>query len=147
MDIKLVDATPNDYEFSREAHHQSYRDMVVRQFGVWDESVQDDFFDKTWHRLPHSIIIVNNDTSGYCCIQSEEKILWVRELVICPGKQNNGIGTTLINKFVQQGQREGIHVQLNVMKTNVGAKRLYEKLGFRIYGDNATHFFMRYEDL
>ena len=145
MDIKLISATQKDYDFARMAHHQSYKDMVIRQFGSWDDKLQDDFFDKTWHRYPHAIIEVNNERCGYCSIQNEEKILWVRELVICLDYQNKGIGSSLLKKFIQRGKLEEIHVQLNVMKANSGAKRLYEKLGFQIYGENDTHYLMRIE--
>ena len=37
-----------DTEFARNAHHQAYHDVVVRQFGTWDEALQDKFFDGDW---------------------------------------------------------------------------------------------------
>jgi hypothetical protein len=33
-----------DSEFGRMVHHSGYGDVVTRQFGSWDESMQDAFF-------------------------------------------------------------------------------------------------------
>jgi len=147
VDLNLKSASEEDYSYAKKIHHRSYRNMVVRQFGEWDDDVQDSFFDRTWERLPHTIILAENEPVGYCCIQEEGSVLWIRELVICPEQQGHGIGTSLLEKFIQRGKNNRISVQLNVMRSNEGAKRLYEKLGFRIYGENETHFFLKYKNL
>jgi len=37
-------ATTADTEFARFTHHAAYHDVVVRQFGNFDERMQDNFF-------------------------------------------------------------------------------------------------------
>ena len=37
-------AEATDAEFARSVHHRAYRDVVIRQYGMWDEKAQDDFF-------------------------------------------------------------------------------------------------------
>ena len=39
-------ATSSDTEFARISHHAAYRDVVRRQFGAWDEALQD-------HHIPY----------------------------------------------------------------------------------------------
>ena len=39
-------ATSNDTEFARISYHAAYRDVVCRQFGAWDEALQD-------HHIPY----------------------------------------------------------------------------------------------
>ena len=37
-------ATSEDFELARSIHHRAYRDVVLRQFGAWNEEEQDQFF-------------------------------------------------------------------------------------------------------
>ncbi len=39
-------ATSRDTEFARLSHHEAYRDVVSRQFGAWDETLQDRLFEE-----------------------------------------------------------------------------------------------------
>ena len=41
-------ATDADKAFARHVHHQAYHDVIVRQFGEWNEAEQDAYFDSTW---------------------------------------------------------------------------------------------------
>ena len=34
-----------DFEFGRFVHHAAYQDVVTRQFGSWEEKIQDGFFE------------------------------------------------------------------------------------------------------
>lgn len=48
-----------DTEFARQAHHRAYRDVVVKQFGGWNEEAQDKFFDSAWKGSKHEILSAN----------------------------------------------------------------------------------------
>ena len=146
MELKLIKAVDGDYAFAKETHHRAYRDLVLRQFGKWDDDAQDGFFDGIWENFPHTIILAEEEPVGYCCISEEGSVLWIRELVICPEQQGKGIGTSILNKFIESGRNNRRSVQLNVMRSNSVAMRLYEKLGFRVYGENGTHYFLRYDN-
>ena len=39
-------ATSSDTEFARTTHHEAYRAVVSRQFGAWDETLQDRLFEE-----------------------------------------------------------------------------------------------------
>jgi hypothetical protein len=47
MDIQLVLAKDNDYDYALRIHSLTYREMVIRQFGSWDDSVQKQYFTKS----------------------------------------------------------------------------------------------------
>jgi hypothetical protein len=47
--ITLRPAMATDTHAARAIHHRAVRDVVMRQFGAWDEAVQDGFFDNAWH--------------------------------------------------------------------------------------------------
>jgi ribosomal protein S18 acetylase RimI-like enzyme len=50
--------------------------------------------------------------------------------------QRNGIGTAVINRAEQVAQEHGrTFSEIAVEKTNTGARRLYERLGYRLVGE------------
>jgi hypothetical protein len=54
MQITKRPAENFDTEFVRHVHHLAYRDVVIRQYGAWDEKVQDEFFAKRVRENCHS---------------------------------------------------------------------------------------------
>lgn len=62
-------ATNDDREFARNAHHKAYHDVVVKQFGSWDEKLQDGFFDRAWKPETHEIIYFEGSPAGYCSFE------------------------------------------------------------------------------
>ena len=62
-------------------------------------------------------------------------VLWA--LRVLPPLQNLGIGTSLIRSAESLLSGHGYNIaELGVAKDNNGAKRLYERLGYRVVGDN-----------
>ena len=57
MEITLRPALDVDTEFARAVHHQAYRDVVVRQYGTWDEKAQDGYFIDIWSPAVFEIIL------------------------------------------------------------------------------------------
>ncbi|MFQ5910723.1 MAG: GNAT family N-acetyltransferase [Thermoplasmata archaeon] len=52
-------------------------------------------------------------------------------LVVREGLRSRGIGTALMNDFINRIASEGLNrVELEVRKSNLGARRFYQRLGF-----------------
>ena len=69
--------------------------------------------------------------------QREQAIGSLYALRVLPALQNLGIGTRLIAAVEDLLQKRGYKiVELGVEKDNPGAKRLYERLGYRVLRDN-----------
>jgi RimJ/RimL family protein N-acetyltransferase len=88
------------------------------------------------------LICSNDETIGRLYIQRTRKVIFVVDLVLLPGWRGRGLGTGLLKGFVREAWESGAVVRLHVEKTNSRAKRLYERLGFRIIGDARTHHLM-----
>ena len=59
--------------------------------------------------------------------------LLLSSLCIVESAQGQGIGTLMIQEFIQYGTNQGYRVlKLNVINSNLRARALYEKLGFKI---------------
>lgn len=118
----------------RATHHAAFRDVVERQFGPWDEAQQDAFFDGFLREHPAQIIEVDGQPCAYLAVTEHDDVVFVNEIVVHPDFQNRGIGRTLLESVIARGKP----VRLGVLFEN-RARSLYERLGFTIAGQNATH--------
>lgn len=55
--------------------------------------------------------------------------------------QGQGIGRTLVEEILADAAMVGVNVKLSVLKANP-AKKLYERLGFKVVGEDAHEYFM-----
>lgn len=63
----------------------------------------------------------------------------ISPLAVSSGIRGQGIGTRLVGRAEQYAREKGYHVlSLDVVDTNVGALRLYQRLGFQIH--STAHF-------
>ena len=67
--------------------------------------------------------------------------VWIQGLEVFGDNQGKGLGTALLDKAVNDMGA----THLSVRKTNVNAKRLYDKYGFETYKDDGYMQYMRYQ--
>ena len=89
------------------------------------------------------MILHGYDIAGAIDCQRHRDRWTINNIEIAPEFQNVGIGTWLINRLLQQARGEDVPVDLQVMKVNLDARRLYERLGFTVTGETDTHWQMR----
>ena len=73
-------------------------------------------------------ILCDGETAGWIRAHEEGERLELDDLFILPRFQNRGIGTATLQKFIRES---GKTISFYVFSRNVGAVRLYERLGFR----------------
>ncbi len=141
MDIRLRPARETDKEFCRRVHHTALHDVVVRQFGQWDDALQDEFFEKSWVSLSRQIIEVNGAPAGTfsCAIYPDHLV--IEQIYLLPRFQGQGIGTGLLRQQLDKAQELKIPARLNVLLEN-RARILYERLGFKIAGKTEIFYHM-----
>ncbi len=61
----LRPATDDDKDVARQTHHDAFREVVIRQFGVFDPELQDAFFDDEWNAASYEIVVVEGEPAGY----------------------------------------------------------------------------------
>lgn len=143
LELNRRPAQEEDTEFARQAHHHAYHDVVVRQFGNWDEKAQDDFFNSAWKGSKHEIIYTNGKPCGYFSMDESDDSITLHELVLLPEFQGQGIGSKILNEVIEIAKAKNIPARLQVLKENKAAE-LYRKLGFKQTGETETHFQMEY---
>lgn len=142
--ITKVPATDEDKEFARCVHHQAYKDVVIRQFGQWDENIQDEFFFNDWTKSIFEIVKYNNQSIGYYGYQFNYKVFHIMEIVIHPDYQCKGIGSEIIQAEIKKALSKHLVIRLQTLHCN-HAKRLYIRLGFVEYEKSTTHVLMEYK--
>lgn len=143
MIISKRQAQNSDKDFARQVHHKAYKDVVTKQFGVWDEKAQDEFFESDWNGATFEILMCNEVCCGYVSIEEKEKSIHIQELVIHPDFQNQGIGTKILQEVIEQAALRKIPVRLETLHSNQ-AINLYLRLGFYKIGLTDTHILMQW---
>jgi GNAT superfamily N-acetyltransferase len=138
MKITRRAATELDTEFARLVHHRAYRDVVERQFGGWNEHDQDRFFAGDWRDAQFEIILADSVPCGYTCIEERAHDVHVRELVLLPEFQGQGIGTSILREVLECARARRVPVHLGTFHQN-RALNLYRRLGFSETGRTDTH--------
>lgn len=133
-DHQFVSRLHHTYAF----HHAAYREVVVAQYGSWDDAQQDQFFLKDWANGQFVILMIDDTPCGYACVEERTDDTHVRELVVDPMRQNRGIGTTILRCVMAAAARRGVPVRLGTQQRN-RAQQLYRRLGFREIDRTATH--------
>lgn len=142
--ISLRPANPaTDKEFGRSVHHQAYRDVVVSQFGAWDEQLQDRFFEEGWRRAPHKIISYDGVEVGVVSVALKADHIFISEIQILPQYQSLGIGQHILEEQKQFSRESKLPLRLQVLKKN-RAIRLYERNGFTRTSETSIHILMEW---
>lgn len=134
-------ATNADTEFARKVHHLAFHDVIVRQFGVFDEATQDEYFFKIWNPEFYQILSCDDIEAGYLCVMYLEDSILAHEMVLLPEFQGKKIGSTVLKELIEESETKNIPIRLQVLRENV-AQNLYTRLGFEEYESDEKHIKM-----
>lgn len=137
-------ASEDDKEFCFSAARRSYEPVVSLQFGEWDDLWQRQEFEKRWDPKKLEIIEIDGVGSGVLWMEWRKDHYYIAEIQLLPECQNLGIGTAIIEDTQARARSKNCPVRLQVLKMN-RARKLYERLGFKLCGQTSTHFQMLWE--
>jgi GNAT superfamily N-acetyltransferase len=141
--MKLRPATSTDTPFLRQLHHRAYREVVIRQFGSWDDDAQDGWFDKGLADAQFSVVEENGEAIGTIASNDLPDRLVLVELQLLPEYQGRGIGTALLQAQLEWARRLQKPVTLRVLFES-RARSLYARHGFVVTGKTDTHYLMEW---
>lgn len=93
----------------------------------------------------HQVILFKDKEVGRLITFRTEQEIRLADVALLPQYRNLGIGASLVRELCDQAARINLPVRLQVSKSNP-ARRLYERLGFRMIGESDTHFQMQWQD-
>jgi ribosomal protein S18 acetylase RimI-like enzyme len=138
---QLRQATDQDDPFIRKLYIDTMQPLLSA-FGAWDTDKNLASFDQHYRVAEATIIVVDGADVGWLQIHDDGDDLSLHQLHIVEAYRNRGIGTRLIRKLIARADRQTKRVTLSVVKNN-RALSLYQRLGFRIVGEDETKYHLR----
>jgi len=135
-------ATEADTTFLYDLHVKAMKAAVEKTWG-WDEDFQMAYFRQHFTTDNTDLILVGDVSVGKLICQRDPQRIYLAEIEILPEYQRKGLGTAIIQALIDEAKASHKEVVLQVLKTNSDARRLYERLGFELYGETETHKLMR----
>lgn len=142
-DYSLRSATAADAVTLWPIKRACLRHYVVETWGAWDEKIQHAHFAATFVPDETRIISTPAGVIGYIAVRPDTQELNLLNIMIVPAQQGRGLGTAILRDLLADAQTRRQAVRLQVLRVNP-ARALYERLGFAVYEETATHFRMRW---
>jgi GNAT superfamily N-acetyltransferase len=134
-------AAADDAEFLYHLHRAAMLEYVRKTWG-WDEEWQRRYFREHFDPVAGQVVQCGGRDVGVVSIAEQPDRVFIGGIEILPEYQNRGIGTAILQGVLDRARRLGKPVALQVLKVNP-ARALYERMGFTVRGETATHWQMQ----
>ncbi len=129
--------------------------MEIKRMTVADSKKIQDFceFDNFWNRYIFQQDIQSPNALYYQVVEQEEivgilgasrilDVIEIRNIAVKKNKRGQGIGTKLLQHFIQELQRDKTiaRIELEVSAKNTVARKLYQKQGFQTVGTRLNYY-------
>ena len=135
-------ATLDDYEFLYALHKAAMQESISQIWG-WDETWQQNYFQEKFDPTKRQILQWQGEDIGTISVEEKEGELYLALIELLPEFQGRGWGTAVLQNLIYQAQQQNKPLALHVLKTNLRAKALYERLGFSIVAIEAYKYKMQ----
>ncbi|HZL46734.1 MAG TPA: GNAT family N-acetyltransferase [Opitutaceae bacterium] len=119
------------------------REYVAAVYG-WEDSAQRRMFEEKFDPARIRIIQVDGHDAGLLEVEEREDHLFLSLIEVLPAFQKKDIGSAVIRSILADASRAKKGVFLQVLRPNP-ARIIYERLGFSVFDDTATHHKMKSE--
>lgn len=130
--FELRPAIESDREFVYQVKRDGFRDQVEATFGAWNDSFQRVRFGETFSVEGTLIIEIDGRPAGFLELRPEAGGIRVKNIALLAAHRGSGIGTAVLEHVLSLADR----VTLRVLKNNVRALQLYQRLGFCTVGES-----------
>ena len=90
------------------------------------------------------IIQLDGEDVGRLTLLENEDGYYLKAIHLIGAAQGQGIGKRLLMKVIEESEKKGKILSLTVLRVNP-AKKLYEKLGFKVYDERDHRYYMKRE--
>ena len=139
--VELRQASPADADFIYRLVEVTMRSYVEQTWGSFSEELNRQNIAETIAAKNYSIIQCGGEDIGAISVERHPDFIKLSQLFILPRHQNKGIGTSLVRKLALEARQAGMPLRLRVLKSNP-ARRLYERLGFRVSSTTPERVYM-----
>lgn len=137
-------ASDDDRPFVEEVYFATQRYIIEALFG-WRGADAEAAKFASFYDQPNTVIITQGTKDiGWMAVERGKDEMVLEHIYIVESKQGQGIGTAILRDLIAEALHAGIPLRLATAKMN-RARSLYERLGFRIIGEDEYKFFMEYK--
>lgn len=140
MQITFRPACAQDFEYCKRLYFAGMQ-RIIDELNL-DRNAQATGFEQQWEPTQVRILIVDGRDVGWIQSSTRDGEFFLAQMFVDGPFQGRGIGTQTINQLIAEAGGSGQAVCLGVAKIN-RARRLYERLGFRITGEDERKFYMK----
>jgi len=146
--LSLRDAGPDDLPFLRRLYASS---RAAELAGIpWPEAARQTFCDSQFDLQHHHyvtnfatgdfmIVLQDNRPVGRLYLHEAERVLSIIDILLDESVRGQGLGSALLRRLQQEVSERALDaLTLQVLVTNEAARRLYERHGFVIDGDDGA---------
>lgn len=133
-------ATTRDYEMNLIPWSESQKQAFLHQ----QCSAQLQHYRQYYAGASFQIILLNGVSAGRIYVHRTEREICLVDISLMREHRGAGIGTRLTQQLLAEAQTQGKKVSLHVEVMNP-ARRLYERLGFRVAEDKGIYLHMEWE--
>ena len=141
-ELSIRKAQTTDSEFVFAVKKAAFREYVEQIWG-WEDTYQRELHNRRFASQDIRIIQFHGTDIGFLSTSITPDTFKVDQIYILPEYQGKGIGAAYMKRVIDDANLEQKPVTLQVLKINTRATAFYQRLGFRIVDENATHFQMK----
>ena len=137
IDYSLINIIPADESNRKFAYELIEITMSRYANGLpdWDENERRKYHEEMWQSKRPKIITYNSQPIGTIYIAENKTHTEIAQFYILPEYQNKGIGSHILEGVLDNSDKAGSTVELEVLKVNP-AVSLYQRYGFQIVSSN-----------
>ena len=139
MRLVVRPATAADLAFAFDVKRAALGAYVAQTWG-WDEAFQRAFHVADWAAHRPDIVELDGTPVGTIEVVEHPYHVYLGEFYLLPDYQRRGIGTALLGRALARADDRRVPARLQFLKVNP-VRSLYERHGFRITSESATHYF------
>ena len=137
---KLIPYTNLDHNDYIKCQIEAYKKYLLEFYGKCDTAVMENHLKILKPDLYK--IVVKGQLAGFVYFKEDEKIT-LDVFTLLPAFRNKGLGSAILKNFIKIAKKAKKEIVLDTFKTNP-AKDFYEKHGFKVTGENDTHYILTY---
>jgi GNAT superfamily N-acetyltransferase len=153
MTVKLRPAVPDDNSFLFQVY-ASTRSEEMAAWG-WNAAQQDGFLRMQFMAMQNGyggqfpqadsdIVLLDEKPVGRFMLNRTDEEIRLVDLALLPEVYGKGIGTLLLKQVLDEAAATARPCRLRVLQTNLGAIRLYQRMGFVSISEDAIYVEMEW---
>ena len=115
--------------------------QYIEETWGWNELFQRHSFQVNLPASSFMIVSLDNEDIGGYCLKNKTDHLYLEMLLLTQHKQRQGLGTQIMQHVMSQAGKQGLPIQLSVLKNNP-AHQFYRRLGFNVYAEDSFRYKM-----